>query len=211
MRRPLLPSLVKSILLSLLIGACGALAREPSQDAPASVTMSVDEQRAAAEAGDSAAQFDLGNRFLYGEGVVADNFEAARWFQRAAEQDNNNAQYNLAIMYMQGTGVIADFSQALYWFRRAAEIGDVPSQFTLGTFYMNGRGVPQDPVQAHMWFTLAASGGHRAAAANLVLYQEMMSDEQIFAAQQAANAWIDNFNRNLATDDAVANPAARAP
>ncbi|OGT71568.1 MAG: hypothetical protein A3H44_13990 [Gammaproteobacteria bacterium RIFCSPLOWO2_02_FULL_57_10] len=202
MKSPLLPGFV----LSFLLMASAALAQEPS-----GVSSDLGAQRAAAEAGDSAAQFDLGNRYLAGDGVIADNFEAARWFQKAAEQDNNNAQYNLAIMYMQGTGVIADFSQALHWFHRAAELGDVPSQFTLATFYMNGRGVPQDPVQAHMWFTLAASGGHRAAAANLVLYQEMMSDEQIAEAQQAATAWIDNFNRNLATDAAVANPAARAP
>ncbi len=43
--------------------------------------------RSAAEAGDSAAQFDMGNRYLAGDGVVADEFEAARWFRLAAEQD----------------------------------------------------------------------------------------------------------------------------
>ena len=69
--------------------------------------------QASAQGGDSAAQFDLGNRFLYGTGVIADEFEAARWFRLAADQGNNNAQYNLGVMYMQGTGVLADMNEAL--------------------------------------------------------------------------------------------------
>jgi TPR repeat protein len=150
--------------------------------------------RAAAEAGSAAAQFDLGTRYLYGDGVAVDNFEAARWFRIAADQDNNNAQYNLGVMYMQGTGVIADFNEALNWFQRAAELGDAPAQFTLATFYVNGRGVPRDPVQAHVWFTLAASAGHQAAAANLVLYQEMMSTEQVNTAREIASQWLIRFN-----------------
>ena len=155
---------------------------------------SIDELVALAEAGDSAAQFELGNRYLYGQGLEADNFSAARWFRAAAEQDNYNAQYNLAILYMQGSGVLADMREALNWFERAAALGDAPSQFTLATFFANGRVVPLDPVQAHMWFTLAASSGHKAAAANLVLYQEMLSDAQIAEAQAAASTWIEKFN-----------------
>ncbi len=170
--------------------------------------------QAAATAGDSNAQFELGNRFLYGNGVVADELEAARWFRLAAEQNNNNAQYNLAVMYMQGTGVLADLNEALRWFQRAADLGDAPAQFTLGTLFANGRVVPQNPVQAHKWFTLAASSGHRAAAANLVLYQEMMSDADILEAQRLANEWIENFNasfgRGMPTDnETFANPGAQ--
>jgi TPR repeat protein len=167
--------------------------------------------QASAQAGDSAAQFDLGNRYLYGTGMIADEFEAARWFRLAAEQGNNNAQYNLGVMYMQGTGVLADMNEALRWFLSAANLGDAPAQFTLATLYANGRGVPKDPVMAHMWFTLAASGGHRAAAANLVLYQEMMMDADIIEAQRLATEWIQEFNATLAAragndDNAVANP-----
>jgi len=167
--------------------------------------------QAAAQEGNSAAQFDLGNRYLYGTGVIADEFEAARWFRLAAEQGNNNAQYNLGVMYMQGTGVLADMNEAVRWFLSAANLGDAPAQFTLATLYANGRGVPQNPVMAHVWFTLAASGGHRAAAANLVLYQEMMMDADIVEAQRLANEWIQNFNDALAAgtradNNTVANP-----
>jgi TPR repeat protein len=162
--------------------------------AQTTAAMDLDTLLATATAGSAEAQFDLGNRYLYGNGVEADPFEAARWFRIAADQDNNNAQYNLGVMYMQGTGVIADFNEALKLFQRAADQGDAPAQFTLATFYVNGRGVPRDPVQAHVWFTLAASAGHQSAAANLVLYQEMMSAEQINAAREIADQWFIRFN-----------------
>jgi TPR repeat protein len=188
-------SLRLSALLLILVGG-NALAQETLTE--------IEQLRKSAEAGESAAQFDLGNRYLYGDGVVADDFEAARWFREAAEQDNNNAQYNLGVMTMQGKGVITDLPQAIEWFLKAANQGDAPAQFTMATLYANGRGVPQDPLQAHMWFTLAASSGHRAAAANVVLYQEMLSDRQIIEAQRLAAAWIENFNKQLADDDNTA-------
>ncbi|MES3007356.1 MAG: tetratricopeptide repeat protein [Pseudomonadota bacterium] len=175
------------------------------------VAVDINTQRTAADAGDSAAQFDMGNRYLVGDGVIADEYEAARWFRKAADQDNNNAQYNLGVMYMQGTGVIADLNEAINWFRRAAELGDPPAQFTMATLYANGKGVPQDPVQAHLWFTLAASSGDRAAAANLVLYQEMMSNEQVAESQRLAAEWIEKFNSQRAAAEADDDTAARLP
>jgi len=187
----LLPLLVCQLMLSSL-----SMAQESND---------LEVLRSIATQGDSSAQFDMGNHYLYGDGVEVDSFEAARWFHMAADQGNNNAQYNLGVMYLQGTGVIADLPAALAWFRKAAEQGDPPAQFTLATLYVNGRGVPADPVQAHMWFTLAASGGHRAAAANLVLYQEMMSDAQVAEAQTLANEWIARFNR-MRGDQAPAAP-----
>lgn len=187
----------------LILTGTNALAEEALSE--------LEQLRKSAEAGESAAQFELGNRYLYGEGVVADDFAAARWFRDAAEQGNNNAQYNLGVMYMQGQGVIADLAQAIDWFLKAANQGDAPAQFTMATLYANGRGVPQDPLQAHMWFTLAASGGHRAAAANVVLYQEMLSDRQIVEAQRLATAWIENFNKQLAAQENAAVVPAATP
>lgn len=185
---------LRGLTIALLLAPFSALAQEP---------VSLTELTAAAQSGSSDAQFALGNRYLYGEGVIADNFEAARWFTSAAEQGNNNAQYNLAVMYLQGTGVIADNKTAIEWFRRAAEQGDPPAQFTLATLYVNGRLLPADPVQAHLWFALAAASGHKAAAANLVLYQEMLSDDQITEAQRLANEWVEAFNQRRDSDDSA--------
>ena len=175
---------LQTLILGVFLTPLSVFAQEP---------ISLTELTKAAENGDSRAQFDLGNRYLYGDGVIADNYEAARWFQSAAEQGNNNAQYNLGVMYMQGTGVIADIQTAVEWFGKAADLGDPPAQFTLATMYANGSVLPRNPVLAHKWFTLAASAGHRAAEVNVILYQEMMSNEQIVEAQQLAKQWADDF------------------
>ena len=180
-----------TLVLGLVLAPLSVLAQEP---------ISLTELTEAAEKGDSKAQFDLGNRYLYGDGVVADSFEAARWFQSAAEQGNNNAQYNLGVMYMQGTGVMADNQIAVDWFNKAADLGDPPAQFTLATMYANGSILPRDPVLAHKWFTLAASAGHRAAEVNVILFQEMMSDEQIVEAQRLATEWADDFMQRRETE-----------
>lgn len=51
---------------------------------------------------------------------------------------------------------------------------------------------------------VAASSGDRAAAANLVLYQEMMSNEQVAESQRLAAEWIEKFNSQRADDDTAA-------
>ena len=162
----------------------------------------------AADAGNANAQFDLGTHYLNGTGVNQDNFEALRWFTLAAEQNNSNAQYNIAVMYLNGIGVIKDGAQAVQWFLRAADNGDVTSQFTLGIILFNGQlDVPQNTAEAYKWFTLAGAGGHQTAAANAVLVQELLPADQVVAMQDAARAWIEDFNsRRAATGPTETSP-----
>ncbi len=167
---------------------------ENTESAPQSDGTPLNELVSRAEAGNSAAQFELGNRYLYGTDVEQDNFAAATWFRQAADQGNHNAQYNLGVMALNGIGVMADFNEALEWFHLAAENADTTAQFTLGVIYANGRGVPQDLTQAHMWFTVAAAGGEQSAAVNAVLFQEMLSIEQLEKSQSDAQDLIEKFN-----------------
>jgi hypothetical protein len=161
----------------------------------------------AAEAGRVDAQFDLGNRYLNGTGVNQDNFEALRWFTLAAGQNNSNAQYNIAVMYLNGIGVIKDQTQAIEWFLKAADNGDVSSQFTLGIILFNGQlDVPQNTAEAYKWFVLAGAGGHQSAAANAVLVQELLPPDQVLAMQDAAKAWIEDFNARQ-SDDSLGSSA----
>ena len=149
--------------------------------------------------GDAEAQFELGNRYLQGEGVDQDNFEALRWFKLAADSGNVNAQYNIAVMYLNGIGVIKDSAEAVQWFVTAAENGDAQSQFTLAVLLFNGQlGVPQNVPEAYKWFTLAGAAGHQAAAANAVLVQEMLPESEVITRQAEAQAWIQAFNARLA-------------
>ena len=48
-----------------------------------------------AEQGDANAQYNLGNMYIYGNGVPENDTEAVKWYRLAAEQGQANAQYNL--------------------------------------------------------------------------------------------------------------------
>ncbi len=73
-----------------------------------------------AEQGDAAAQFNLGNKYLYGEGVLQDYAEAAKWYRKAAEQGDAEAQTMLGLMYLNGEGVPQENVQAHKWFNLSA-------------------------------------------------------------------------------------------
>lgn len=149
---------------------------------------------ALAEQGVSAAQFDLGNRYLEGNGVQRSQFEALHWFRLAAEQENINAQYNLAVMYLNGMGVVEDTEQAIRWFHRAAENGDPAAQYNLGVFYANAvHGLQQDLKRAWMWFSLAGAAGMQNASANAVLLQEFLGEAELMEAQRMAQEQIERI------------------
>lgn len=193
-----------SLLSVLLLISPSVMATEP--DAELAAIME------SAQAGSAGAQFELGTRYLDGTGVQQDNFEALRWFTLAAEQNNSNAQYNIAVMYLNGIGVVKDAEQAVVWFLKAANNGDVSAQFTLGIILFNGQlNVPQNTAEAYKWFTLAGAGGHQSAAANAVLVQELLPPGQVVAMQDAAKAWIEDFNARRAAATLPPATAAGAP
>ncbi len=78
------------------------------------------EWRPLAEQGNAAAQYNLGQMYIYGRGVPEDYAEAAKWYRKAAEQGHANAQYNLGVMYDNGQGVPQDYVQAHMWYNLAA-------------------------------------------------------------------------------------------
>ena len=81
-----------------------------------------------AEQGNASAQFNLGDIYREGRGVLKDHAEAARWFRLAAEQGHAEAQNKLGVIYQDGNGVLKNMTKAAHWFRRAAEQGHVIAQ-----------------------------------------------------------------------------------
>ena len=61
-----------------------------AQDTPSAQELA--DLRASAEAGDLAAQYNLGIMYAEGRGVPQDDAEAVAWFRRAAEQGHIDAQ-----------------------------------------------------------------------------------------------------------------------
>ncbi len=92
----------------------------PDPDYEREFADSVARCRAAAEAGDAEAQYQMGLNYGLGDGVPEDPVEASRWYRKAAEQGMVRAEVTMAKRYRRGLGVTKDETQAIDWFRRAA-------------------------------------------------------------------------------------------
>ena len=68
-----------------------------------------------AEAGDTAAQYFLGEMHLRGRGVAQDFGLAAAWYEKAAEYGHPQAQAALGAMQMLGLGVPRHPGGAYFW------------------------------------------------------------------------------------------------
>ena len=76
-----------------------------------------------AEAGNEAAQHNLGQLYRQGQGVPQDYKEAVKWYRLAAEQGYAAAQSNLAVMYERGNGILQDNTMAHMWYNIASANG----------------------------------------------------------------------------------------
>ena len=112
-------------------------------------------------------QFNLGNKYRSGQGVLQDYKQAVYWYQKAAEQGFADAQFNLGLMYDKGLGVLQDYKQAAYWYQKTAEQGDAEAQNNLGGMYDKGQGVLQDYKQAVYWYQKAADQGNEMSQYSL--------------------------------------------
>jgi hypothetical protein len=132
---------------------------------------------AKAQAGDSAAEYQVGLEYDKGKEVPQDFDKAAMWYQKAAEQGDAGAEVNLGLLYGRGEGVPRDEAQANVWFRKAAEQGNATAQFDLGISYRDGKGVPQNYAQSAMWFRKAAEQGDARAKDDLDKIQSEIQSE----------------------------------
>lgn len=135
-------------------------------------TVSVDDLKARAAAGDKAATRQLADLYYTGRDGVAQDFrEAARWYEKLARLGDARAQTSLGLMYARGYGVEKNLRLAHHYWSFAAAQNDPGAQFNLGLTYARGEGVTQDYEQAADWYKRAASRGHVQAQHNLgVLY-----------------------------------------
>jgi localization factor PodJL len=127
--------------------------------------------REAAEAGDAAAEYEIGLRYAEGRGVTVNASEAARWLELAAKQGLAMAQFRLAGFYEKGVGLKKDIETARRLYKAAAEQGNAKAMHNLAVLYAEGAAVKPDYRTAAQWFRLAADHGVADSQYNLaVLY-----------------------------------------
>jgi localization factor PodJL len=135
-------------------------------------TAPIDKLTAAATTGNARAQLIVGLKYLDGDGVPANEMEAARWLSRAAEAGEPVAQYRLGTLYERGRGVGADAAKAVRWYQAAANQGSRKAMHNLAVAYAEGAGVKKDFTEASRWFLRAAALGLSDSQFNLaVLYE----------------------------------------
>ena len=103
---------------------CGIRGGEYTQPDQANLGTALKVWLTPAQAGDTEAQFYVGQIFEKGLGVPPDYAAAAEWYQKAAEQGYASAQINLGSLYETGRGVEQDAQEALRWYRRAAGLAE---------------------------------------------------------------------------------------
>ena len=82
-----------------------------------------------AEAGDVAAQLELGKAYLDGNGLPQNDVQAAKWYRQAAELGDAGAQNELGLMYRLGQGVSQNKEEAVRWYSKAAKQGNATAMF----------------------------------------------------------------------------------
>jgi TPR repeat protein len=135
-----------------------------------------DEQRrifgslyAAAQSGDSRAQYLLGTVYRFGKlGVVKDGPNSVTWFRKSAEQGEPKGQYYLGRSYFDfdgyTTGVAKDTRLAVSWWRQSAAQGDADAQEALAFCYGKGfGGLVQNEIEAYAYLILASRSNASAA------------------------------------------------
>ncbi len=119
---------------------------------------------AAAQAGHSGAQLQIGWHYEKGAGVTQSYSESAKWYRKSAEQGNSTAMSNLGLLYEQGLGVPEDWVQAASWYQRSADLGNAEGESRLARAYEFGIGVPQSRKTAVFWDSRAAAQGNEQSA-----------------------------------------------
>ncbi|HWK36747.1 SPOR domain-containing protein [Sphingomonas sp.] len=131
----------------------------------------VDEWRGPAVAGDSDAQFNLGQAYKLGRGVPVDLPMAEQWYRKAAEQGHPQAEDNYGLALFQNN----KRDLALPWLEKSAARGEPRAQYVLGTMYFNGDAVQRDWVKAYALTQRASAAGLPQASSALAQMDSYIS------------------------------------
>ena len=125
--------------------------------------------RNAAQAGDPAAEYEMGTRYAEGRGVAVNFDEAARWLDLAAKHGITPAQYRLGSLYEKGQGVTKDLAHASRLYQAAAIKGHAKAMHNLAVLYADGMDGKPNFKMAAEWFRNAAARGVADSQYNLAI------------------------------------------
>src|SRR3970040_2576815 len=112
-----------------------------------------------ANAGEPAAQHELGIRYLQGKGFEADTVKAVLWFSKAADQGFELANFNLGIFAMNGWGMPWNPFQSFGYFKEAGKKNMPEAHFVVGLILTENLVVLQNWTEARDYIKKAAVAG----------------------------------------------------
>ena len=127
------------------------------------------------------AQYQLADKYYYGEGVDKNLTKdkrwkkAVEWYTKAANQNDAKAQNSLGLRYYYGEGVDKDPTEAVKWYRKAANQGNATAQNNLAIMYYDGEGIDPNLTESERWkeaikwYRKAAKRGNATAQNNLAI------------------------------------------
>ena len=145
----------------------------------------LEEMKKRAEAGDTAAQNNLGAAYAGGvPGVKPDPAAALRWLRPLAAQGMPQAMSNLGFLLLRLPGAdAAAKAEGLALLRKAAAAGEPQAMCHLGWAYLFGAGVEKDAGQAEAFYRKAADTGNTDGMAGLAgVYMDSSDKEKNNAA-----------------------------
>jgi len=202
---PLKPILLAGVAVGLSGVAAWVVHEQPLGFQTADSSHTLISKRAAQ--GDAEAELAMGQRYAQGDGVVKNDKEAAKWFERAAKKGLSEAQYQYGLALLEGRGVVQDYQAAFRLIEKPALKGHANAQYSLGELYRYGTGTAVDKARAYLWFNLAAAQGIDAAAKARDSLVWQLKPEQVAAMQEEAR----RMSRGAVTPKEPTNLVQEAP
>lgn len=140
---------------------------QPRQLTPEQAALQERQLRAFADRGDPDAQFELGLRYLTGEGVKKDPKKGVQWLEQAAQAGHLRAQYVYGSLFEDGVTLPKDPAKAVEWYQKAANSGFPMAQHSVGVAHELGQGVEKNSEKAAEWFAKAAAQNYPPAMSAL--------------------------------------------
>ncbi|MBP0437534.1 tetratricopeptide repeat protein [Tianweitania sediminis] len=129
-----------------------------------SQTLAAHYYRLAAERGNAAAAYKLGEMWEEGRGLQQDYGQALRWYRLAAEQGDRYALFKLGLFSQKGWGGGKDAKKAARFYLAAAQAGNLWGLHMLAFMLADGDGLDPDGGRAILYFeqSLPFTGDHWA-------------------------------------------------
>lgn len=94
--------------------------------------------------------FNIGNMYIFAEGMKIDEKLAFHWYKKAADKGEQESMFNIGLMYEMGEGTTKNMNYAISWYTKSAEKGNLKSVNNLIRIYEEEDDY-KDPQKATYW------------------------------------------------------------